>query len=709
MRPDRRVAQRFCGFALVDALIAVVVLAAGVTSLAALNGGLVSDTNQSKNRALATALAQEKIEELRTNLVNDAGGATGNNFAALASGSDACGSGTYACGSAGFARSWAVSDQGAVPNAKEIAVTVTWNDAKDGAQTMTLSSVVGWDQPLLSVYGRDDGDFDDVGDFPKPTGGGELYFSDPGDLGLDDETLVENNTDYDLQLREFEHGVVLYDADEGVQVWMTTSPGVIKIEGTIKLSTDQPPRHFTNNDMYGNLRSIAADAGICSEKINDNGTTEGTDATDDDYLDFVCYVGRYWYGRIGVMAVDGGMLVHVHERDSSHPDRVCPLTYRYGTSCEVTGQYELSGFATPFCADSAVNANFLPAETVVTHSETGDPLLYGTLANQNFMIQDGDVGCTSEVGIEEVAISGVISLTGDDVYRGITVNQINATVSGATSGCVVTEEGADQTVGSYTCGVPSDWTGTLTFGGSSCSGLPIVVTDWEATAIGSNQTRDVAVSGCVGQTVTIAGTLSSTAVAFNPVVSLVDDEQNEVVGVTCTVPGSSGFDYECVGVPVNTSGTITADSENDCPTLTAGFTVPDAESDTFIVDLGSGSWSVDTCEPVNYAFGGTLSRASKWEIGSGNNKVDVASVTVDYSLGGGQAQRCLERAVSKNDGNQIYDCSNIVAHPGSVVTITASACNADGSECMPVAPNSRQITLGNSATIAGQNFSFTSE
>ncbi len=521
MRLNRRNVPKLSGFALIDALIAVVVLSAGVVSLAALNGRLVSDTNQSKNRALATALAQQKIEELRTNLINETGGAANNNFAELASGSDLCGSTTYSCGSAGFARSWDVFDQGVVPNAKEIGVTVSWDDAKDGSQAITLSSMVGWDQPLLSIYGRDDGDFDDVGTIPKPTGGGELYFSDPGDMS--EQALVENNTDYGVQLREFDQGVVLYGTDEGVHVWMTTSPGVIKIEGTIKLSTVHPPKHFSNDSMYGSLRSIAADAGICREKENDNGTT---DSTNDDYLDFVCYVGRYWYGRVGVMAVEDAMLVHVHERDSSHPDRPCPLTYRYGNSCEVTGEYELSGYGTE-CLNSPVNPSFFPAETVVTHSETGDPLLYGTLANQNFVIQAGDVSCTDEVGFEEVAISGAISLTGDDPYMGIIVNQINATVSGATSGCIVNKDADDQTIGSYMCGVPQDWTGTLTFGGSNCSGLPIVATDWETTAVGSDQTYDVEITGCVGQTEVIVGELGSSAVVFNPEESLLDSGENE--------------------------------------------------------------------------------------------------------------------------------------------------------------------------------------
>ncbi len=89
------------------------------------------------------------------------------------------------------------------------------------------------------------------------------------------------------------------------------------------------------------------------------------------------------------------------------------------------------------------------------------------------------------------------------------------------------------------------------------------------------------------------------------------------------MPGSSGDVYECIDVPVNTSGTITADTENDCPVLNAVFTLSDAENDPFIVNLSSRAWSFDICKPVYYAFGGTLSKASKWEIGSGGNKVDV--------------------------------------------------------------------------------------
>ena len=390
------------GFTLIDALISVVVFALGVAAIAAFNTRLVSDSGLSKTRAQAVALAQDKMEDLRTNLINNAaqGASADNNFSKLATGSD-----THTSGNASFTRAWTVSkqwtvaNQDAIPVAKNIDISVTWTDPKDGAQTVALSSQVSWDSPMSQVDAADHAAFNKLGSIPPPTGGGDLHL---GDLPLDRDgnpVVVENNTDFGITVEEYGDGALVYfetvdSSNNTIYVWMTLPTGAIKLIGTIRLSTTAVPNHFTTDQtdgrktyIVGGLRAIAADAGVCREKLSGDG----------DHLDFVCYVGKDWYGRVGVMAIDQirnsleMILVHVQEADPSHPDQLCPLSYRYGSSCEVTGAFTLDGVN--YCSSQSTKADFTPASTVIAHSTTGDPLLYGTLGNQNFIIMNDESSC----------------------------------------------------------------------------------------------------------------------------------------------------------------------------------------------------------------------------------------------------------------------------------------------------------------------------
>lgn len=399
------------GFALIDALIAVTVLGLGLTSVAALNGRLVANANLAKNRAQAAALAQQKLEELRTNLVNDPDAEIDRNFSTARSGSDRCSASTYACGSGGFARSWTVNAQGAIPHANQVSVTVSWNDAKDGRQDLTLSSLIAWDDPVMQALATTDSDFSGVSRLRPPTGGGETHWSDPT-AGLTDQPIVEQNAEFGLTVVKSGPGVAVYDADAGTQLWMSALLGVIKLSGTIRLSSDDPPKQFTNDpaeskgayfydsdvtdDSHQGLRVVAAEAGICREKLNTNDTEDPSD----DSLDFVCYVGRNWYGRIGVMAIDrSGQLVHIHDHDKSKPDRLCPFTYHYPSSCALTGQFRLDDQI--YCADHDWRDDFTAIDRDVAVGITGEPLLLGTLENQHFVFQAGSSSCDGEPKVNE--------------------------------------------------------------------------------------------------------------------------------------------------------------------------------------------------------------------------------------------------------------------------------------------------------------------
>lgn len=678
------------GFALLDALVSVVVLAGGMTTVAALNGRLLSDSSLSKNRAQAVALAQEKIEELRTNLVNNST-SMANNFSILASGSDSCADNPspYSCGSAGFQRTWTISNHSAIPNSKNIRVSVTWTDSQNEAQSVVLSSLITWDNPLMQNAATDDQDFMNLGGFPDPTGGGNLQLSNPTNIIGENPTIAKDNAEFNLRVVEYEGGVAVYDPTITTenQVWLTTDPGVIEIKGNIKLSTLAPPNNFENDAMLGNLRSIAADAGICREIPNDNETTNDTS---DDYLDFLCYVGSNWYGRIGVMAVDDdGKMVNVEYVGSgNNTDRLCPHTYRYGSNCAVTGFFSLTWSPDGqknYCSEFAENPNFVPVTTVVVNSQTEEPMLFGTLMGQDFLIQDSDTPCSGNL-----SISGAINLTGGDGARGIVSNVISATPTGATSGCTVFENDSNPTIGSYLCYVPEGWSGSISFAAENCSGLPA---PRQYLALTVDQTeQNINISGCIGDTLTIRGSIANLDLALDPDVVFKDASGNAVGGVVCYVPGSNSADYECTNIPSGATGQIFISAEN-C----SGEIVSESASYTEDTSVNITGWDENACNEIDYVINGafTLSGTNKWEVGSGNNKEPVTPALIG----------CLEGStVTQNRSSYNYSCK-VTSYPNRPIEITGNACAADGAPCMSVTPSPLEVNLGNTNPIPQKNFS----
>ena len=54
------------GFTLIEILIAAVIIAFGLVSMSAFLGAYVQKNGQNKHRTMATVIAEQKIEELRT-------------------------------------------------------------------------------------------------------------------------------------------------------------------------------------------------------------------------------------------------------------------------------------------------------------------------------------------------------------------------------------------------------------------------------------------------------------------------------------------------------------------------------------------------------------------------------------------------------------------------------------------------------------------
>lgn len=135
------------GFTLIEALIAVAVMAFGMLALTVLQAGLARNADVSKQRTEAMRLAQERIEALRSFTDIEAGTI---NWNGLASGSDTISSYAIGADTVGtnttYTRTWTLAGNSAWPM-RPVSVSVAWTDRAGDAQSTVLSSVISKTDP----------------------------------------------------------------------------------------------------------------------------------------------------------------------------------------------------------------------------------------------------------------------------------------------------------------------------------------------------------------------------------------------------------------------------------------------------------------------------------------------------------------------------------------------------------------------------------
>lgn len=132
--------RRQHGFALLESLIAMVVVAFGLLALAGTQLTLSRNADVAKQRGEATRLAQQQIESMRsyTTLAPAAGHTL--SWDALSSGSDAITTNTD------FTRTWTLGGTSA-DAMRRASVAVTWVDRANQTHTLTLDTVISQTDP----------------------------------------------------------------------------------------------------------------------------------------------------------------------------------------------------------------------------------------------------------------------------------------------------------------------------------------------------------------------------------------------------------------------------------------------------------------------------------------------------------------------------------------------------------------------------------
>ncbi|MCU7835446.1 MAG: hypothetical protein KZQ83_09335 [gamma proteobacterium symbiont of Taylorina sp.] len=278
------------GIALIEALVALVVISIGSVSIVLLLSNLTTGDAESKARNEAVAIANEQIQDLR-NFMHKAT-VTGNYDSTVVGSND-----TITGTNASFARTWTVSNSASVTDSKILTVTITWNNSSGTAQSITLSSMLGWLDPKQSLSFASGGG-DGGGDYTGPNqdtaevghgvpvnvedlgtgtdiGGGRTSYEDG------DNTIIVNNCsgyDCELLLTVFSHDF-------------------LHISGTV----------FYDDTILSDLVGVTSDAGNCAFPL----TSAGALISDQNNIvtvpgwgemaEYDCIVASGWRGKVGIL------------------------------------------------------------------------------------------------------------------------------------------------------------------------------------------------------------------------------------------------------------------------------------------------------------------------------------------------------------------------------------------------------------------------
>ncbi len=112
--------RRSGGFTLLELMITLVVLAVGVLALGQMMPAGSRAMNRSRSRTSGTALAAQKVEDLKSLAWTDTNLSAGNR-------SDTSGK---------YTRTWVITDNVPLTGTKKIAVTVAWNSSSGSRSTV---------------------------------------------------------------------------------------------------------------------------------------------------------------------------------------------------------------------------------------------------------------------------------------------------------------------------------------------------------------------------------------------------------------------------------------------------------------------------------------------------------------------------------------------------------------------------------------------
>ncbi|MDN3651698.1 prepilin-type N-terminal cleavage/methylation domain-containing protein [Thalassotalea ponticola] len=301
------------GFGLIEVLVALAIMAIGFMAVATFHTSLIGESANTRNRAEAMSLAQERIEQMRnyTDLALDQDAFNDLFPISTSAANQTSHQGTNTL----FTRQETITEN---DDTREVTVQVLWQDGNGETEVVELSTELAWRSPSLA--GEVDATKASQPIVRSATGRarlgkGEVSEEERGQVDYatnGDTTGLLDRGDGDLRLTS-ENDVVLTleDACELDNGERTSKPctGFVEISGSVYIDLDE-----ADLDIF-DVHVIASDAAYCQRYIiNVHGEAERIDKHkekglftangDYEYFNYTCYLGGGWHGNIGLL-IDG--------------------------------------------------------------------------------------------------------------------------------------------------------------------------------------------------------------------------------------------------------------------------------------------------------------------------------------------------------------------------------------------------------------------
>lgn len=306
---NKQIRRRVVGFVLIEALVALVVVAVGVLGIGKLSALLLRGTGESKTRAEALQVAQDRVEKARDFQL---GTGTGTG----------CGSLTNETAQAvtGVNASYAVTSTftniaGADARAMEVCVTWDGGTCTGTTNRIILRTSVTCEGMGTSAQVGTGGASNALGGFIKtPTGRGKVgggtvvAGGTPNEIEISPGNTIQDGTRTALS----GDGATRYLTDSSGNVLLTmakldcetSAPEFSTISGTVFVEAKNGAAIASES----NLKILSSDASYCAVLPYNDSRVMPSGASGNSikyfYTYYQCYVGAEWWGNIGLVRLD---------------------------------------------------------------------------------------------------------------------------------------------------------------------------------------------------------------------------------------------------------------------------------------------------------------------------------------------------------------------------------------------------------------------
>ena len=292
------------GFSLTEALVAFAIIAIGLLAVASFQSGLFKQSAYNKAQTEALALAQQKIEQLKHYTLADEEAYIDEDGDGVMDADGNYVEGPITGRNAVFRRSW---ELGSTNLGRQVEVTVTWSDAENEEQQISLSSDIPWISPRTAADQLVD---QAASQLISPTGRARLGEGHIRDIPSEELNPYTNIYPEDgLEIYQHKENLLLANPEGDILLTLVdaclaetgTCTDFVRIAGTVYLDT------ANSKVAIEEIELLASDAAFCSRWVPEGSLSDPpeTPSGNYEYYHYTCYLGGGWHGNLGFVTKRG--------------------------------------------------------------------------------------------------------------------------------------------------------------------------------------------------------------------------------------------------------------------------------------------------------------------------------------------------------------------------------------------------------------------